>query len=137
MSQSGTLKRPGGVTLVLALIWIAAVFNAVVGVWLMLAPLGQNPSVTDFKGNTQEISGFLLFVNGLLSLVMAFIYVWLARLTSVGSQTALVIIQVFAVLNIVFGLFRLPYGWLGILINIGILAIVNTAAAKRWFSQTE
>jgi hypothetical protein len=40
------------------------------------------------------------------------------------------------VLNIVFALFRLPYGWLAIVINLAILLIINTSKAKAWFQQT-
>jgi hypothetical protein len=136
MSATAVTRRPGGVTLILALIWLAALVNAALGIWLLLAPLGDNPTLTDYAGKSQEIPGFWLVMNGILSLLMAFIYVWLARLTNAGSRTALVIIQVFAVLNIVFGLFRLPYGWVSILVNILILVIVNTSSAKAWFNQT-
>jgi len=38
----------------------------------MLAPFGQNPTITDIAGNSQEIPGFYLFVNGALSLLMYF-----------------------------------------------------------------
>ena len=62
-------------------------------------------------------------------------YVWLARLTGIGSQQAHVIIQALAVINIIFGFFRLPYGWSAIIINAIILALVSTSSAKAWFQQ--
>jgi hypothetical protein len=133
MSLSQPEKRPGGITFIVVLIWIAAIFNAIIGIWLMLAPFGQNPTITDIQGNSQEIPGFYLFVNGALSLLLAFIYVWLARMTSVGMAGAQVIIQALAVINIVFALFRLPYGWLALLLNILILVIASGAKAKAWF----
>jgi hypothetical protein len=46
-----------------------------------------------------------------------------------------VIIQALAVINIVFGFFRLPYGWSAIVINAIILFLMSTAGAKQWFSQ--
>jgi len=127
--------RPGGVTFVIVLIWIAAVFNAIIGVWMILAPFGQNPTVTDIQGNTVTLPGFWLFMNGALSLLLGIMYVWLARMASIGAGSAQVIIQALAVINIVFGLFRLPYGWLGLVLNVLILIIVSTSKAKAWFSQ--
>lgn len=135
MSSDVQTKRPGGVTFVIVLIWIAAVFNAIIGVWMMLAPFGQNPTITDIQGNTFELPGFWLFINGALSLLLAFMYVWLARMASIGAASAQVIIQALAVINIIFGLFRLPYGWLGLVLNILILIIASGASAKAWFSR--
>ena len=135
MSSDVQTKRPGGVTFVIVLIWIAAVFNAIIGIWLMLAPFGQNPTITDIQGNQQELPGFWLFMNGALSLLLGFMYVWLARMASIGAASAQVIIQALAVINIIFGLFRLPYGWLGLVLNILILIIASGASAKAWFSR--
>jgi hypothetical protein len=135
MSSDVQTKRPGGVTFVIVLIWVAALFNALIGVWMMLAPFGQNPTITDIQGNQQELPGFWLFMNGALSLLLAFMYVWLARMASVGAASAQVIIQALAVINIIFGLFRLPYGWLGLVLNILILIIASGASAKAWFSR--
>ncbi len=135
MSSDVQTKRPGGVTFVIVLIWVSAVFNAIIGVWMMLAPFGQNPTITDIQGNTFELPGFWLFINGALSLLLAFMYVWLARMASIGAASAQVIIQALAVINIIFGLFRLPYGWLGLVLNILILIIASGASAKAWFSR--
>lgn len=135
MSSDVQTKRPGGVTFVIVLIWIAAFFNAVIGVWMMLAPFGQNPTITDIQGNQQELPGFWLFMNGALSLLLGFMYVWLARMASIGAASAQVIIQALAVINIIFGLFRLPYGWLGLVLNVLILIIASGAKAKAWFSR--
>jgi hypothetical protein len=132
-----TTTRPGGVTFVMVLIWIAAVFNAAVGIWLMLAPFGQNPTVSDHLGNAVELPGFWLFVNGALSLLLAFMYVWLARAAGRGLAGAQVIIQALAVINIIFAFFRLPYGWLALALNVAILVIVSGASAKAWFTKVE
>jgi hypothetical protein len=46
-----------------------------------------------------------------------------------------VLIQVLAVINIVFALFRLPWGWVAIIINALILLFVSGGKAKEWFNQ--
>ena len=63
------MKRPFGVTVIAALVLLSALFDLATGIWMMLAPLGANPTVTDLAGNSQEIPGFFLFINGLLSIV--------------------------------------------------------------------
>ena len=128
-------KRPGGVTFVIALIWISAFVNAALGIWLIILMFGDNPSLTDWQGNTFEIPSFWLLMNGMLSLLLGFMYVWLARMAALGAASAQVIIQALAVINIVFGLFRLPYGWLALVLNILILIIVSGAKSKAWFSR--
>jgi hypothetical protein len=129
------MNRPGGVTAVIILIWIAALLNIALGVWMLLAWIGDNPSITDGQGNAITIPTFYLIINGILSVVLGVMYVWLARMAGIGSQQAHVIIQALAVINIVFGFFRLPYGWSAVVINAIILLLVSTAGAKKWFSQ--
>jgi hypothetical protein len=130
-----TMKRPGGVSAVIILIWIAALINIAIGVWLLTAWIGDNPSITDASGNAMKIPTFYLIINGLLSVLLGVMYIWLARLAGIGSQQAHVIIQALAVINIVFGFFRLPYGWSAIVINAIILFLVSTPSAKQWFLQ--
>jgi hypothetical protein len=130
------MKRPGGVSAVIILIWIAAVLNVALGIWMLTAWIGDNPAVTDAQGNAITIPTFYLIINGLLSVLLGVMYVWLARLAGIGSQQAHVIIQALAVINIVFGFFRLPYGWSAIVINAIILFLVSTSSAKQWFQQT-
>jgi len=131
-----TMKRPAGVSAVIILIWIAAVLNVALGIWMLTAWIGDNPAVTDASGNAITIPTFYLIINGLLSVLLGVMYVWLARLAGIGSQQAHVIIQALAVINIVFGFFRLPYGWSAIVINAIILLLVSTSSAKQWFHQT-
>ncbi len=130
-------RRPGGVTFIIVLIWLSAIVNAALGVWLVLAPFGQNPTITDALGNTYELPGFWLFVNGALSLLLAFLYVWLANAAGRGLAGAQVIIQALAVINIVFGLFRLPYGWVALVLNVLVLVLASGSSAKAWFTKLE
>lgn len=132
MSEPG--RRPGSITFVVVMVWIGAFYNLALGVWLMLAPIGKNPSVTDALGRTQELPGFWLFVNGAMTFVLGLIYVWLARMAGVGATQAQVLIQVLSVINIVFALLHLPYGWLALLLNALILVFASNDTAKRWFT---
>ena len=129
------MKRPFGVLVIAALVLLSALFDLATGIWMMLAPLGANPSVTDLAGNTQEIPGFFLFINGLLSFVLGLMYLWLMKMTLIGSGTAYVLVNFLSILNIFFGLFRLPFGWGIIILSALVLILANTKAAKAWFTQ--
>ncbi|MEI6372147.1 MAG: hypothetical protein WCP26_00045 [Actinomycetes bacterium] len=137
MSTVGIDKRPGGVTLVAVLIFIAAIVNIIFGVWLIVSPIGDNPTVHNSLGQAKDIPTLWLIMNGLLTLLLGVIYLWLGRMTLAGSASAQVLIQVLAVINIVFALFRLAdwSGWLAIVINVLILALVSTKGAKAWFTR--
>ena len=126
------IRRPAGVTIVGILTAILGVINIVFGVWMLMYWLGIKLG-TLFEGQTV----FWLLFNGFLAVVMGLIYFWLTQLTFAGSQTAQVLISVFAVINIVFGFFHFDSGGAAqIVINLIVVLIVNTHKAKLWFSQT-
>ena len=126
------IKRPAGVTIVGILTAILRVIQVVFGVWMLMYGLGIKLG-TLFEGQTV----FWLLFNGFLAVVMGLIYFWLTLLTFAGSQTAQVLISVFAVINIVFGFFHFDSGGTAqILINLIVVLSVNTHKAKLWFSQT-
>lgn len=129
------MTRPLGVVLVAALVFISGLFDIIFGVWMLLAPLGGAPTITDLAGNEQQISSFFLVMNGLLSVVLGFMYMWLTKMTLIGSATAYVLINFLAILNIFFGLFRLPFGWGIIVLSALALLLVNTSKAKAWFTR--
>jgi len=68
--------------------------------------------------------------------ILGLLYLWLIKMTAIGSATAQVIIQMLSVINIVFAIFNLPYGWYTILLSTIILLLVSSARATMWFRQT-
>lgn len=134
--SNGTMRRPFGVTLVMLVIAIAAVLNLVLGTMLVFSIFGENPTFTDPFGETREIGGGWLVFNGIITFILGLMYLWLIRLTAVGSATAQVIIQMLAVINIIFAIFNLPYGWYTILLSTIILLLTSSAKATMWFRQT-
>lgn len=134
--SNGTMRRPFGVTLVMLVIAIAAVLNLVLGTMLVFSIFGENPTFTDPFGDTRTIGGGWLVFNGIITFILGLMYLWLIRLTAVGSATAQVIIQMLAVINIIFAIFNLPYGWYTILLSTIILLLTSSAKATMWFRQT-
>jgi hypothetical protein len=78
-----------------------------------------------------------LLLNGLLSIALGLIYVTISKLILVGSRSAQVVIQALAVINIIFGFMRLPYGWVPIALNVIALLVVSTSKANAWFKTAE
>ena len=138
MSDVLTQRRPAGVTVLAILILLDAAFNIVFGAYLMImSPSASSFSlITDHMGNAQGFSPFMLFIDGLISFIFGFMLVWLFRITLVGSATAGALINFLAIIDIIFALFRLPFGWGTIIIMAIVLILANTSRSKAWFSQT-
>lgn len=137
MSQDTLIKRPIGVTIVAILIIVAAIGNIVMGFAFIFSAFGENPTfINHITGEEMTVSGFYLWFNGGLMILLGLIYFWLSKMTWIGSASAHMLISLLAVLNIIFGFFNLAYGgWGQILLNVIILLIINTQRAKLWFSQ--
>jgi len=138
MTSTTAAKRPAMVTFLAALIWVIAIFNVGFGVLMVLSPIGDNPTVLNAAGGLKiEISTWYLLLNGLLSIVLGLIYVSISKMILIGSRSAQVVIQALAVINIIFGFMRLPYGWAPIALNVIALLIVSNAKANAWFKTAE
>jgi hypothetical protein len=127
------MSRPFGVVFIAVLLIIGAVYNIIIGFTLMFAPL----RLTDIAGaELKNIPTFWLIVSGILSVILGLMYFWLSKLALVGSQTAYMLVNFLAILNIMFSLFSLPFGWGMLILNVIVLIAVNTNASKAWLSQT-
>jgi len=131
VSTPATTGRPFAVTLLGALVYVAALFNIITGIWWMI----DAPAITDHLGTTVEVSPFLVFLNGLLSLVLGIMFIWLASITFAGSVVAYELINLLAIINIIFGLFRLPYGLGAILLSVIVLLLVNLRSSQQFLSK--
>lgn len=135
--MSGTLTRPIGVTIIAILLVVSAIANIIMGFMFIFSAFGENPTyINNITGEAVTVSGFFLWFNGGLLILLGLIYFWLSKLAWVGSNTAQVIISVLAVLNIIFGFFNLGHGgWIQIILGLIVVLIVNTKHAQEWFKQ--
>ena len=135
--MSGTLTRPIGVTIIAILLVVSAIANIIMGFMFIFSAFGENPTyINNITGESVTVSGFFLWFNGGLLILLGLIYFWLSKLAWVGSNTAQVIISVLAVLNIIFGFFNLGHGgWIQIILGLIVVLIVNTKHAQAWFKQ--
>lgn len=135
--MSDSLTRPIGVTIIAILLVVSAIANIIMGFMFIFSAFGANPTyINNITGEAVTVSGFYLWFNGGLLILLGLIYFWLSKLAWVGSNTAQVIISVLAVLNIIFGFFNLGHGgWIQIILGLIVVLIVNTKHAQVWFKQ--
>ena len=135
--MSDTLSRPIGVTIISILLVVSAIANIIMGFMFIFSAFGENPTyINNITGEAVTVSGFFLWLNGGMLVLLGLIYFWLSKLAWVGSNTAQVIISVLAVLNIIFGFFNLGHGgWIQIILGLIVVLIVNTKHAQAWFRQ--
>jgi len=135
--MSDTLSRPIGVTIISILLVVSAIANIIMGFMFIFSAFGENPTyINNITGEAVTVSGFFLWFNGGMLILLGLIYFWLSKLAWVGSNTAQVIISVLAVLNIIFGFFNLGHGgWIQIILGLIVVLIVNTKHAQAWFRQ--
>jgi hypothetical protein len=131
------LRRPVGVSIIAILLIVGAIGDIIFGSLLFFSSFGENPTYTNaLTGESQTVSTFYLWFAGGITVILGLIYIWLAKLAWVGSETAHVVISALAVLNIIFGFFNLGHGgWLQIIIGLIVVLIVNTQSAMSWFRQ--
>ena len=135
--MSDTLSRPIGVTIISILLVVSAIANIIMGFMFIFSAFGENPTyINNITGESVTVSGFFLWFNGGMLILLGLIYFWLSKLAWVGGNTAQVIISVLAVLNIIFGFFNLGHGgWIQIILGLIVVLIVNTKHAQAWFRQ--
>lgn len=125
-------KRPGTITLLAALIFFAGILQliaTVVAIVLIFRP-----------GDVQQLHGapvsdWYWVLTAVLSFIMALIYFWIAKGAMNGNAEAWMLINILAIINIIFALFQLAFGtgWISLLLNVIVLVINNTAKARSWY----
>jgi hypothetical protein len=130
--------RPLGVTIVGKLIWVAAIWQAIVGVFAIIVAIFSSQVERFFNGQyLGGVSDNYLWTFGLLSIALSLIYVTIAKTLLVGDDFSRIVVIVLASLNLVFALFSFPWGVLAIIVNVTIIALLAGPKATLWFAQTK
>jgi hypothetical protein len=116
------------------LISAGAIFNFVIGLILALAPqlLEGIDTPTTPSGTPTE----LLVIAGIACIAFGFVFVWIIKELFNKSQSAIVMIYTVSIINILFGLFRMPLGLLTIALNLLVILLVRSNSAKQWLSSS-
>jgi hypothetical protein len=126
--------RNAPITILIAAVFIAvgAMFNIVIGLVLSLAPQlleGIEVPTTPSGTPTQ-----LLVIAGVACIAFGFVFVWILKELFNKSQFALVMIYTLSIINILFGLFRMPLGVVTIGLNLLVIFLIRSTSAKQWLS---
>jgi undecaprenyl pyrophosphate phosphatase UppP len=114
------------------LVFVAAVFNFVIGLLLALAPQlleGIDESTTPDGAPSQ-----LVLIAGIACIAFGFVFVWTIKEILNKSQFAIVMIYTLSIINILFGLFRMPLGLVTISLNLLVIYLIRSNSAKQWLS---
>ncbi len=127
-----TMKRPPNVTAVGVLVIIGAVLQFLAAIATVILALRPGDLQQLFGAS---VSDWYWFTSGLLSLVLGLIYIWIARGVFLGNSQAWMLVNLLAIINLVFAVFEIPVGtgWAAIFLNVVILLLNNTAGAREWF----
>jgi hypothetical protein len=123
--------RNAPITILIAAVFIAvgAMFNIVIGLVLSLAPQlleGIEVPTTPSGTPTQ-----LLVIAGVACIAFGFVFIWILRELFNKSQFALVMIYTLSIINILFGLFRMPLGVVTIGLNLLVIFLSPLKLARN------
>jgi hypothetical protein len=125
-------QAPASVLIAAVLVAIGAIFNFVIGLLLSLAPqlLGGIEVPTTPSGAPTQ----LLLVTGIACIAFGFVFLWIIKELFNKSPFAIVMIYTISVINILFGLFRLPFGLLTISFNLIVVFLIRSNSAREWLN---
>jgi hypothetical protein len=125
-------NAPTSILIAASLIAIGAVFNFVLGLLLSLAP--QLLEGIDVPATPSGAPSQLLLVSGIACIAFGFVFVWILKELFNKSQFAIVMIYTLSIINMLFGLFRMPLGLLTISLNLLVILLIRSNSAKQWLS---
>lgn len=125
-------NAPTSILIAASLIAIGAVFNFVIGLLLSLAP--QLLEGIDVPSTPSGAPSQLLLISGIACIAFGFVFVWILKELFNKSQFAIVMVYTLSIINMLFGLFRMPLGLLTISLNLLVILLIRSNSAKHWLS---
>jgi hypothetical protein len=124
--------EPMGLTVVVALMYLGAAINFLWGLDLIVHA-GRMSSLTfRVTGPAGSGQGYWLFM-GALTIVVGFIYVAIARGLKRGDPNYRQLAQIFAIIDIVFGVLAFPGGIFQIVVGAWVLWLLSRPSLRKWF----
>jgi hypothetical protein len=121
--------RPGSVTTVVALAYVAAIWNAVQGIALLVAVMRPG----DLSGMFYGAPDWYWFMLAVLELLVAGIFVAVGRGLAAGDAQSRSTAMILAAISVIFALFSLPFGFGALIIGCLVILLLNRPTAKRFF----
>ena len=125
-------NAPKSILVTTIMIAIGALFNFSLGLLLSLNP-ETFPGIE--VATTPEGSPIqLILISGIACIAVGFTYIWVLKEMLNRSPFVLVVIYTLSAINILFGLFRLPLGFVTITLNLITVYVIRTRSAKEWLN---
>jgi len=125
-------NAPPTIIATMMVIAVGAGFQFVMGLLLTLAP--EVLAGIEQPATTSGTPSKLILVAGVACIAFGFVFVWTIKELASKSSLAIVMIYTISVINILFGLFRLPLGLFNISVNLLVLTLIRSKSAKQWLS---
>lgn len=125
-------KRPGSATLLAVLAYVTAFLQLITAVAAIV--LWLRPGELQQLFNT-SVSDWYWVISAALSLFLFFAYLWLAKGILNGLDYAWTVVNLLAIINLIFGLFYLfqGTGLLSVLVSIAVLILNNSRSVREWY----
>lgn len=127
-------NAPTSILIATFLISVGAIFNFSIGLLLALAP--QLLEGVDLSTAPDGAPSQLVLIAGIACIAFGFVFVWIIKELFNKSQFAIVMIYTLSIINILFGLFRMPLGLLTISLNLLVIFLVRSNSAKQWLASS-
>jgi hypothetical protein len=127
-------NAPTSILIAAFLISVGAIFNFAIGLLLALAP--QLLEGIDLSTAPDGAPSQLVLIAGIACIAFGFVFVWIIKELFNKSQFAIVMIYTLSIINILFGLFRMPLGLLTISLNLLVIFLVRSNSAKQWLASS-
>jgi uncharacterized protein YjeT (DUF2065 family) len=125
-------NAPKSIIGVMVVIAVGAVFNFVMGLLLALAP--EALKGIEHPAMPSGAPSKLILISGVACIAIGFVYIWVLKELANKSPLAIVMIYTLLVITSLFGLFRLPIGFLNIAANLLLLFFLRSKSAKQWLN---
>ena len=125
-------NAPKSIIGVMVVIAVGAGFNSVMGLLLALAP--EVLKGIEHPAMASGAPSKLILFSGVACIAIGFVFIWVVKELANKSPLAVVMIYTLSVINILFGMFRLPVGFLNITVNLFVLLLIRSKGAKQWLS---
>ena len=127
-------NTPVSIIALLAATVLGAVFNFTMGLILSLNP-GALSGIDQPETAAGTPPTFIL-ISGVACIAFGFVYVWVFKEILNKSPIVFTMAYTLVGLNILFGLFRLPLGFITISINLLTLLLIRSMSAKQWMASS-
>ena len=128
-------NAPASIIAAMILVALGAGFNFAMGLVLSLSPelLQGIEQPTVASGAPAK----LILISGVACIAFGFVCAWVIREIINKSQLVLVLVYTLSGINVLFGLFRFPLGFLTISINLLLVFLIRSKSARQWLDSTE